>query len=84
MKVALGESRKMQGYFTVDLYGEPDLIHDINNGLPFPDNSVDEIRAIHVVITATICAILVVVTKNIMTKKLSLDHTGYVSIKHVI
>jgi len=49
MKVALGESKKVEGYFTVDLYGEPDLIHDINNGLPFPDNSVDEIRAIHVV-----------------------------------
>ena len=49
MKVALGESRKIEGYFTIDLYGAPDLIHDINNGLPFPDNSVDEIRAIHVV-----------------------------------
>jgi len=49
MKVALGENRKIEGYFTVDLYGEPDLIHDINNSLPFLDNSVDEIRAIHVV-----------------------------------
>jgi len=36
MKVALGENRKIEGYFTVDLYGEPDLIHDINAVYLFP------------------------------------------------
>ena len=48
MKLNLGCGRaKLDGYLNIDSYDavQPDLLCDIVNGLPFPDDSVDEIRA---------------------------------------
>lgn len=48
MKLNLGSGdRYVQDYINIDNRKEvnPDLIHDINFGLPYPDGSVDEVRA---------------------------------------
>lgn len=41
-------NNKLDGYLNVDLYGDPDLRHDLNS-FPYPwdDNSVDHIEMIH-------------------------------------
>lgn len=48
MKLNLGcNRRKLDGYINVDIMQEvnPDLVCDVSKGLPFPDSSVDEVRA---------------------------------------
>jgi len=41
---------KPEGYIGIDVQGYPwvDIIHDLNKGIPLPDNCADEIRAYHV------------------------------------
>jgi SAM-dependent methyltransferase len=40
-------SRKPEGFFGIDIFSFPgvDLIHDLNTGIPFPDNSCSVVRA---------------------------------------
>lgn len=48
MKINLGSGpRKLDGYVNIDIQGQcnPDLCHDVLDGLPFSDNSVDEVCA---------------------------------------
>lgn len=48
MKLNLGSGfRPQPGYVNIDISErcKPDLLHDITTGLPFPDDSVDEILA---------------------------------------
>lgn len=48
MKLNLGcGKRKLEGYLNIDIQEsvDPDLCHDILNGLPLEDNSVEEVRA---------------------------------------
>ncbi|MHA1860170.1 MAG: ChaB family protein, partial [Candidatus Asgardarchaeia archaeon] len=50
VKIDLGcDGRKPDGYIGVDkvLYDDVDILWDCENGLPFPDNYADEIRAWH-------------------------------------
>lgn len=37
------------GYKTLDLKGNVDILHDLNNGIPLPDNSVGVISASHII-----------------------------------
>ena len=41
---------KIEGYINIDMSSKykPDVIYDINKGLSFKDNSVDEIKASHI------------------------------------
>lgn len=39
----------LPGYTTVDLNVEADITHDLNNGLPFEDNSVGVLNASHII-----------------------------------
>jgi len=51
MKLDLGSGgRRFPGYLTLDKdpKTKPDIIHDIENRFPFPDNHFDEIRAFHI------------------------------------
>lgn len=47
MKINLGcGNKKFEGYINVDIIPSADVVVDLENGsLPFPDNSVEEIRA---------------------------------------
>ena len=47
MKLWLGQQTKKKGWTTLDIAGEPDLLRNIHLGLPFPDNTIDEIYAEH-------------------------------------
>lgn len=50
MRLNLGcGSQKIGGYIGVDLCPEADLHHDLREPLPYEDNSVEEILAIHVI-----------------------------------
>ena len=51
MKLDLGSGgRKLPGYVSLDKSPKtnPDVTHDIENRLPFPDNHFDEVRAHHI------------------------------------
>ena len=45
----MGESSKIEGFVTVDIFGDPDILWDLERGLPFESNSVEYIRANQVV-----------------------------------
>lgn len=48
MKIELGQSKKKKDWITIDKRGNPDHLLDLEKTkLPFKDNSVDEIRAWH-------------------------------------
>jgi predicted SAM-dependent methyltransferase len=50
MKLNLGcGNQKIEGFTGIDLCEEADLKHDLRKPLPFPDKSVDEIMAIHLI-----------------------------------
>jgi predicted SAM-dependent methyltransferase len=50
MKLNLGGGQqRIEGFNNVDLCPEADLKHDLRKPLPFPDKSVDELMAIHVI-----------------------------------
>jgi glycosyltransferase involved in cell wall biosynthesis len=36
------------GYFTIDLRQNSNIVHDLNNGIPLPDNSVGVLNASHI------------------------------------
>ena len=49
MKLNLGcGMNKKDGYVNIDLFGNPDMKFDLEKPWPIDDDSVDEIRAIHV------------------------------------
>lgn len=49
MKLDLGNSVKREGWVTVDIYGHPDIRHDLRVfPYPFDDDSADEILLSHV------------------------------------
>ena len=49
LKLELGcGSFQREGWIGIDIAGKPDLYLDLRRGLPFPDNSVDEIHSAHV------------------------------------
>jgi|OSPMetMinimDraft_2_1075162.scaffolds.fasta_scaffold00506_10 ubiquinone/menaquinone biosynthesis C-methylase UbiE len=45
VKIALGEPNKIDGFITIDNYGNPDILFDLENGIPMPDNSCEYIQA---------------------------------------
>lgn len=50
MKLNLGSGKQViEGFIGVDLCPEAELHHDLKEPLPFDDNSVEEILAIHVI-----------------------------------
>ena len=50
MKLNLGSGEAhVEGYVNIDLHTKADIKHDLTTPLPYKDNSVDEIRAIHVI-----------------------------------
>ena len=64
IKINLGSgNRKQEGYINIDIdaTNDPDLILDISTGLPYEDNSVDEVLAVdfleHIPIGKTIFVI---------------------------
>lgn len=44
-----GGSQRIKDFINVDLCKEADIKHDLRNPLPFENNSVEEIMAIHVI-----------------------------------
>lgn len=44
-----GGQQKIEGFTNVDLCSEADIKHDLREPLPFPDKSIEEIMAIHVI-----------------------------------
>lgn len=50
MKLNLGAgNQKVSGFIGIDLSGEADVKHDLRDKLPYEDDSVEEILAIHVI-----------------------------------
>ncbi len=47
LRLELGSSEKKSGWFTVDLKEGADLIYDLTQPLPFPDESITEIHSEH-------------------------------------
>ncbi|MDD4882945.1 class I SAM-dependent methyltransferase [Sulfuricurvum sp.] len=49
VELGCGESRKFNSSITVDAVKLPgvDIVHDLNEGLPFSDDSIDEIHSYH-------------------------------------
>jgi predicted SAM-dependent methyltransferase len=48
IELGAGQERQLEGWTTVDISGDCDLILDLRNPLPFPDESVSEIYSSHV------------------------------------
>ncbi len=48
IELGAGKERQLEGWTTVDINGDCDLILDLQNPLPFPDESVSEIYSSHV------------------------------------
>lgn len=48
LELGAAERARLDGWMTVDIGGDCDLILDITKPLPFPDNSVDKIYSSHV------------------------------------
>jgi glycosyltransferase involved in cell wall biosynthesis len=50
MKVDIGGGiNPYPNYFTIDLREGSDIVHDLNNGIPLPDNSVGVLNASHII-----------------------------------
>lgn len=47
IRLELGSARRRPGFYTVDLGAGADLVLDLRNGIPFPDNSIDLIYTSH-------------------------------------
>jgi predicted SAM-dependent methyltransferase len=48
IELGAGQERQLEGWTTMDIGGDCDLILDLRNPLPFPDESVSEIYSSHV------------------------------------
>lgn len=48
MKVEIGQSIRINEWTTIDIAGNPNIIQDLNNGIPLADNSVDELKAYNI------------------------------------
>lgn len=49
MKVELGCPERKEGWTTIDVRGNPDIIYDLSEGIPLEDNSCSEVRAFHLI-----------------------------------
>lgn len=49
IELGCGGNRKFKASITIDAVDLPgvDIVHDLNNGIPFEDNSVDEVHSYH-------------------------------------
>ena len=43
-----GGMNTFPGYYSIDLREEADMVHDLNDGIPLPDNSVGVLNASHI------------------------------------
>lgn len=49
LKIEFGASGKREGWVTIGLDSNSDIIYDIRNGIPFAENSIDEIYTSHLI-----------------------------------
>lgn len=48
MKLHLGQPTKKKGWVTIDIFGTPDIKHNLNKGLPKLNGKVTEVCGMHV------------------------------------
>jgi len=49
IKIDLGTPKKKRGWLTIDIAGDPSILHDLNGGIPYQDNICSELKAENVI-----------------------------------